>query len=302
VATANSELRLTNILQISPPPAASSVPGFIRTPGGFGVKRLRSGREKRRNPRIDREENAAKTLSFVQKEYLRERKISSQTIPLRWMWKIKFGLPKPFDSPNILSNLNVIMKLLNATLTVIALGVVTALAGPAYDKGKNPMVVDARCPCFFDGLQVGVFGTAIWGPNALGNEYINNPVAGAPAEKSDNAFGAGINLTYYVTENIALEYSYSWLNTRSDRHINALDLLYRFPLGNSCWAPYLMGGAGLNSDGTTVGVYRAGAGIEYRLANCVGIFADYSHNWVAGGDEGWGNDFNIGRAGLRIPF
>lgn len=192
------------------------------------------------------------------------------------------------------------MKLLNATLTVITLGVVTSFAGP--DGYKNPLTVDNRCPCFFEGLQVGVFATGVWGPNALGNEYINNPVAGAPGQKGDNALGAGVSLTYYFTESFALEYSYSWLDSRSDRHINALDALYRFRLDDSCWAPYLMGGIGLNSDGGTEGIYRLGAGVEYRLSNCVGIFADYSHNWVAGGDEGWGNDFNLGRAGLRIPF
>lgn len=194
------------------------------------------------------------------------------------------------------------MKLLNAILSVIALGVITAAAGSSYDKGKNPLVVDARCPCFFEGLQVGFYGVGLWGPNSLGNEYINNPVSGAPAEGEDDALGLGVSLTYYFTDKIAVEYSYSWANSRSDRHMNTLDLLYRIPLGNTCWAPYVMGGGGLNSDGTTVGVFQAGAGIEYRLPNCVGVFVDYSHNWVAGGDEGWGNDFNLGRAGFRIPF
>lgn len=194
------------------------------------------------------------------------------------------------------------MKLLNALLTVSTLGLVSGIAGPIYDKNPKNLVVDPRCPCFFEGLQVGFFATGLWGPDALGNEYINNPVAGAPAAPDDDAFGAGVSMAYFFTDNFALEYSYSWVDSRTDRHINALDLLYRFPLGNTCWAPYLMGGAGLNSDSDNVGVFRAGAGVEYRLANCVGLFVDYAHHWVGGGDEGWGNDFNLGRAGFRIPF
>lgn len=195
------------------------------------------------------------------------------------------------------------MKLLSATSIVLALGVVAAFAGPDYHKNaKSPLVVDPSCPCFFEGLQVGIYAAALWGPDALGNEYVNNPIAGGPAETGDDAFGAGVSLTYYFTENIALEYNYTWVDTRSDRHLNTLDLLYRMPLGDSCWAPYVMGGAGLNSDSDTVGVYRLGAGLEYRLANCVGVFADYTHNWVGGGEEGWGNGFNLGRAGFRIPF
>lgn len=190
------------------------------------------------------------------------------------------------------------MKLLTCTLTITALGAAAVFAGSGYDKNpKSPLVVDPRCPCFFEGLQVGFFATGLWGPDALGNEYLDGG-----GTRGDDALGAGVSFAYYFTENIAVEYSYSWLATESDRHIHALDLLYRMPLGNTCWAPYLMGGAGVNTDGGSAGLYRLGAGVEYRLANCVGIFADYSHNWIAGGDEGWGNDFNLGRAGFRIPF
>ncbi len=200
------------------------------------------------------------------------------------------------------------MKLLNATLTVLALGVASASAGPLYQSPtytKNPKAVvpvDPSCPCFFEGFQVGAFVSGVWGPDSLGNEYLNNPVPGAAASEGDDALGAGVSLAYYFTRNIALEYSYSWQDTRSDRHIHTLDFLWRMPLGYTCWAPYLIGGGGLNTDGGTRGIYRAGGGIEYRLANCVGIFADYTYNWIAGGDAGWDNSFNLARAGLRIPF
>jgi hypothetical protein len=57
------------------------------------------------------------------------------------------------------------------------------------------------------------------------------------------------------------------------------------PLGNSCWAPYIIGGGALFSDGSNQGAYRAGAGIEYRLASCSAIFADGTYNWVATLDD-----------------
>jgi len=194
------------------------------------------------------------------------------------------------------------MKLLQATLTITALFAGHALAGPVTYKNPKTQIVDPRCPCFFEGLEVGTYVSGLWGPDSLGNEYINNPVAGAPGTQGDDALGVGVNLTYFFTERVAVEYSYTWHDTNSDRHLHTLDFLYRHPLGYSCWAPYILGGGGINSNGGTAGVYRVGGGIEYRLPNCVGIFADYTYNWIAGGDEGWGNDFNLARAGFRIPF
>ncbi|MEO0447608.1 MAG: hypothetical protein AAF191_16160, partial [Verrucomicrobiota bacterium] len=81
-------------------------------------------------------------------------------------------------------------------------------------------------------------------------------------------------------------------------------LIYRRPLGYSCFAPYILGGGGVNTNGSSKGIYRAGGGIEYRMPNrnCSAIFADYIYNWTAGGDEGWNNDFSQARVGMRFQF
>jgi hypothetical protein len=175
----------------------------------------------------------------------------------------------------------------------------SALAGPVsepYASEKN-MVAEPVGPCYLPGFEFGLFGSGIWGPDSLGNEY-------HPPVKGDDALGAGVSLAYFFTARIGLEYSYAWHATESDRHLHTLDLRYRMPLGDSCLAPYLIGGGGVNTDGGVFGVYRAGAGLEYRPEAWagVGIFADYTHNWIAGGSEGWGNSFNQGRVGIRFQF
>ena len=93
-----------------------------------------------------------------------------------------------FDGPNRFSKVRV-MKLLQVTLATLALGSGLAHAGPAIDK--NPLPVDAGCPCFFPGLQVGTFASA----------YL------ARGKNEESAAGAGVNFTYFFTENIGLEYS-----------------------------------------------------------------------------------------------
>jgi len=170
------------------------------------------------------------------------------------------------------------MKLLQVTIAILALGGGLVHAGPVIDK--NP-VVDPGCPCFFPGLQVGAFASA----------YLPR------GENEESAAGAGVNFTYFFTENIGLEYSYSVHATDSQKHINALDLMYRLPIGYTCWAPYVLAGGALYSNGSNEGAYRLGGGVEYRLDNCMAVFSDATYNWVQAEP-----DAVHMRLGVRVPF
>jgi hypothetical protein len=170
------------------------------------------------------------------------------------------------------------MKLLRVTLATLALCSGLAFAGPVVDK--NPIPVDASCPCFFPGLQVGMFASG----------YL-------PRGAEEDAIGGGVNFTYFFTENIGLEYSYSVHATDSEKHINALDLIYRLPIGYSCFAPYVMGGGAVFSNGSNEGATRLGGGLEYRFDNCVALFSDATYNWVK--EE---PDAVQVRLGMRLPF
>jgi hypothetical protein len=171
------------------------------------------------------------------------------------------------------------MKLLQVIVATLGLAVGSAFAGPIIDK--NPLPVEVGCPCFFPGLQVGAFASG----------YLPR------GENEESAAGGGVNFTYFFTENIGLEYSYSVHATDSEMHINALDLIYRLPIGFTCWAPYVMGGGAVYANSFTEGAYRLGGGLEYRLDNCIAVFSDATYNWIQ--EE---PDALQVRLGLRVPF
>ncbi len=167
-------------------------------------------------------------------------------------------------------------KLLASIATLVTFGGL-AVAGPVIDK--NP-IIDPSCPCFATGLGVGGF-------------------VGGYLSDSEDALGGGVDLTYFFTENLGLNYSYGVYATDSEKHVNALDVIYRMPWGNSCFAPYLLGGGALFSNSSNNGAYRAGVGAEYRLAgrNCGAIFGDGTYNWVNDHE-----DAVVVRLGYRILF
>ncbi len=177
------------------------------------------------------------------------------------------------------------MKRVTATFVTLAAAISIAQAGPVIVEDKNPIPVDPSCPCFFPGLQVGAFASGYL-PNSDG-------VYG----DLEDALGGGVLLSYFFTERIGLEYSYAVHATDSEKHINALDVIYRLPLGNSCWAPYLLGGGAVFSNGDNEGAWRLGGGLEYRLPSCTAIFADATYNWVE--DE---PDATQVRLGFRLAF
>jgi hypothetical protein len=47
-------------------------------------------------------------------------------------------------------------------------------------------------------------------------------------------------------------------------------------------------------------LWNVGAGVDVRFESwgCVGLFGDFSYNWVDQGQP----DFTMMRAGIRIPF
>jgi len=199
---------------------------------------------------------------------------------MRRLWELIGAWQEKVDRPSRLPKVS-LMKLLQATLATLALGIGLAQAGPVIDK--NPIPVDPSCPCFYPGLQVGAFASG----------YLSQ---GGPVE---DALGGGVAFSYYFTENIGLEYSYAVHATASEKHINALDLMYRVPVGSSCLAPYLLGGGAILSNGENNWAWRGGAGLEYRFQNllCSALFADGTYNWA----DGESDAIQI-RLGLRVPF
>ena len=151
---------------------------------------------------------------------------------------------------------------------------------------KEPVIMDdPTCPCYDGQFEFGVFAAGIF-----------------PDKDAhfDDAAGGGISMAYFFNPNIGADFSAAWFGTSSEIHNYALDLVLRFPNADSCISPYVFGGGGVHTNGSTVGLYRVGAGVDLRFdaLNCTGVFADGIYTWTADSV----GDYAIGRVGVRIPF
>jgi hypothetical protein len=165
-----------------------------------------------------------------------------------------------------------------ATLAIAA----TSLAGtPMYDKGgKNPVAPE---PCFKDTeLQLDVFANYVWGDGSHGD-----------------GFGGGLGVNYFFTRNIGIGVSGSLRDGDFSGIWNVdVDLIARFPIeGSVCIAPYILAGGGIETNGTTVGTWNVGGGLEWRATPSFGIYGEGRYTWAAA-DE----DSAQARLGLRFVF
>ncbi len=182
------------------------------------------------------------------------------------------------------------MKNTILTLGLAALGLASAQAGTGYvsygkaPKAPAPLEVPSLCECFNGNTSnVSVFAAAIL-PETSSNEF-------------DDALGGGIAMNYFFTENVGVEGSYSIFGTDSAVHQVSGSVILRLPIKSLCLSPYAFAGGSLHSDGVNQGTWHLGGGLDYRFANCLGVFADAQYNWA---DDT--SDYTTVRTGLRFGF
>ncbi len=160
----------------------------------------------------------------------------------------------------------------------------------AYQSAKSSMVeqrITSPSYCFDAGFEFSGFGSGFWPEDSrLGNEM-----------------GGGIGIAYFFGHNFGLEGSYMVHGGGTAEQVGHFNAVYRFPLGGECCstiAPYLFGGPGVVSSGSSEMLWNVGGGVDFRLESwgCVGLFADFSYNWV---DQAL-PDFTLVRCGFRVPF
>jgi hypothetical protein len=122
-------------------------------------------------------------------------------------------------------------------------------------------------------------------------------------DTSDNVFGGGLNLDYFLNRNVGFQGSGSWADPGTDElwHNYTVDVIFRAPVEN--FAPYVFAGAGLIVEDTTDLLGRAGLGLEFRPTAAFGVFADWSYSFPGGG--GGPDDivdYQMIRAGIKIGF
>jgi len=158
-------------------------------------------------------------------------------------------------------------------------------------RGKNPIEVEQTTTspsyCFDTGFDFSAFLSGV-----------------QPKGAGQNGLGGGVGFSYFFHRNVGVEIDYSAHGQGVAQQVFGGRLIYRIPLDgggfSGDWAPYVFGGGGGVSAGSTQGYYSVGGGIDLRLESwgCVGFFADYSYNFV---NAALG-DFSQFRAGVRLPF
>ena len=181
-------------------------------------------------------------------------------------------------------------KITLTTLALAALGLASAHAGSGYvsygkaPKGPAPIQVPSLCECFnATTSNVSVFAAAILSESATND--------------LDDSFGGGIAMDYFFTENVGLEGSYSIFGTDTAVHQFSGSLVLRLPIKSICLSPYALLGGSYHTNSVNQGTWHVGAGLDYRFANCVGIFADAQYNWAQ--DT---TDYTTVRTGVKIGF
>ncbi len=178
-----------------------------------------------------------------------------------------------------------------STFAVVLMSSGAAFAGP-MGFGKTPaapaLQVPSLCDCFE--ANSASFSTYIGG-------LVSSGGAGHGQESLKDAFAAGIALDYFMTENVGLEADATFIATSSEISLFTASVVLRAPIKSACLSPFVLAGGGLHADGVTQGVWHAGGGVDFRLANCWGIFADARYTWAEDSDC-----YTLLRGGVRFSF
>lgn len=169
----------------------------------------------------------------------------------------------------------------------IALGATTmaSFAGSKSYASKTEVAAPPMDePCFTAGdFSLDLFAGYVWNQD----------------DDSDDADAAtgGIGLNYFFTEMIGVGADAYWYDHDGAIHNFDGSLIVRFPIQEICLAPYIYGGGGYRTNSHNEGSYHAGAGVEWKASDTLGIFADGRYTWLE--DSG---DTALARLGVRLHF
>lgn len=131
---------------------------------------------------------------------------------------------------------------------------------------------------------------------------------GAYVQTDDNGrgvytdgWGGGVGLNFFFARYFGIGVDGIWTDTASNSsiiHNVSGSFIIRFPIDTICLAPYVFGGGGGHFDSENNASAHAGAGLEYRATEKIGIFGDGRYTWV---DDNAG-DFATYRLGVRFVF
>lgn len=140
------------------------------------------------------------------------------------------------------------------------------------------------------------FSVDLFGSGSIGQQTINN-ISGSRVSH-DGRLGAGAGANYFFTRYFGIGGdAYTENTTHNFVDSTSGNVLLRLPLGESGFAPYVMGGGGYQFDSVEQGFGQGGAGLEYRFTPHWGVFADARYVFADKTE-----DYGLGRLGLRLSF
>jgi hypothetical protein len=180
------------------------------------------------------------------------------------------------------------MKLTTLT-TVALLGAASTLVAGPMSSGKDGKVtvtqppVETGCDAFNGGLAVSAYGLFLT----------------PDAEVEDDTFGGGLGVEYFFNQYFGVAGSAQWADPGSGVvHNYSADAVVRYPITSICIAPYAFGGVGYHTNSHNEVIGRAGAGLDVRLWDANGIFADWTYTFPGGDLE----DYQLIRFGVKFAF
>ncbi|HUA64310.1 MAG TPA: hypothetical protein VME24_00580 [Alphaproteobacteria bacterium] len=110
--------------------------------------------------------------------------------------------------------------------------------------------------------------------------------------------GVGAGLEFFLNKYVGIE-GEGFSETTHHDFVNDAggNLVLRYPIGNSGFAPYILGGAGHEFYPTDEAYGDGGAGLEYRFTRWIGIFLD--GRFVGTSKTG---NYGMGRLGVKFSF
>jgi hypothetical protein len=116
--------------------------------------------------------------------------------------------------------------------------------------------------------------------------------------RHDGRFGAGVGVNYFFCRYVGVGgEAYSEDTDRQFIDNASGNLILRYPIVQSGFAPYAFGGAGHEFDQVQQTFEQGGAGLEFRFLHDLGIFVDARYVFPERTEN-----FALGRIGLRVNF
>jgi hypothetical protein len=150
---------------------------------------------------------------------------------------------------------------------LLLLAITPAWANDKMEHGSG-MQYDQSGTYRANELSLDLFGTGSVG------RYTIKHLSGRRV-RENGELGAGLGLNYFFTRHFGIGGDlYSENDTGALVDSASGNLIGRFPLGDSGFAPYAFAGGGYQFDGLEVGFGQFGAGLEFRFTPHVGLFVD----------------------------